>query len=128
MLPSRSGILAEAINMKILTKNLPDSLHPHPDSLHFTLVPRILTPNHGIPTLIPRISTLIPCVPTWIPCILTRIPRVPTLIPRVSIILLILFPNFPFRLLQIAGAFKGVYHNNDYFHLSEKQKRSFHNF
>ena len=100
MLPSRSGILAEAINMKILTKNLPDSLHPHPDSLHFTLVPRILTPNHGIPTLI----------------------------PRVSIILLILFPNFPFRLLQIAGAFKGVYHNNDYFHLSEKQKRSFHNF
>ena len=28
------GILAEAINMKILTKNLPDSPHSHPYSLH----------------------------------------------------------------------------------------------
>ena len=34
MLPSRSGILAEAINTKILTKNHPDSPHSHPDSPH----------------------------------------------------------------------------------------------
>ena len=31
MLPSRSEILAEAINTKILTKNYPDSSHSHPD-------------------------------------------------------------------------------------------------
>ena len=42
MLPLRSGILAQAINMKIFTKNHPHSLHSHtdswyfhPDSLHF---------------------------------------------------------------------------------------------
>ena len=34
MLPSRSGILAEAINTKILTKNHSDTLHSHPDSPH----------------------------------------------------------------------------------------------
>ena len=34
MLPSRSGILAEAINTKILTKNHPDSSHSHTDSPH----------------------------------------------------------------------------------------------
>ena len=34
MLPSRSPILAEAINMNILTKNHADSPHPHPDSPH----------------------------------------------------------------------------------------------
>ena len=52
MLPSRSGILTEAIYRKILTKNNPD----FPDS---HLIPHI-------PTLIPRIPTLIPCVPTLI--------------------------------------------------------------
>ena len=34
MLTSRSWILAEAINTKILTKNRPDSPHSHPDSPH----------------------------------------------------------------------------------------------
>ena len=34
MLPSRSGILAEAINTKILTKNHPDSPYPLPDCPH----------------------------------------------------------------------------------------------
>ena len=34
MLPSRSGIFAEAINTKILTKNHPDSPNFHPDSSH----------------------------------------------------------------------------------------------
>ena len=29
MLPSHSGVLAEAINKKILTRNLPDSPYPH---------------------------------------------------------------------------------------------------
>ena len=84
MLPSRSGILAKAINTKILTKNYPDSPHSHPDSLH-----------SQIPTPISRISTLIPHIPIWIP-------RVPTLIPCVPIIPLISFPDSPFRLLQIA--------------------------
>ena len=32
MLPSRSGILAEAINTKILAKNHTDSPHSHSDS------------------------------------------------------------------------------------------------
>ena len=31
MIPSRSGILAEAINTNILTKSHPDSPHAHPD-------------------------------------------------------------------------------------------------
>ena len=34
MLSSRSGILAEAMNKKILTKDHPDSLHSYPDSPH----------------------------------------------------------------------------------------------
>ena len=34
MLASWSGILAEAINTKILTKNYPDFPHSHPDSPH----------------------------------------------------------------------------------------------
>ena len=85
MLPSRSWILAEAINTKILTKN--------------QLIPHI----SNIPTTIPRIPTLIPHIPTLIPCVPTLIPRVFTLIPRVPIILLIPFPDSPFRLLQIAS-------------------------
>ena len=89
MLPSRSGILAEAINTKILSENHPDSPHSHPDSPIPTLIPRI-------PTLISRILTLIPRVPP------SLILRVPNLIPRVPIITLILFPYSPFRLLQIA--------------------------
>ena len=48
MLPSRSGILTEAIYTKILTKNNPD----FPDS---HLIPHI-------PTLIPRVPTLIPLI------------------------------------------------------------------
>ena len=76
MLPSHSGILAEAINTKILTKN-----HP--------------------PTLILCISTPIPRILTLIPRIPTLIPRIPTLIPRVPVIPHIPFPDSPFRLLQI---------------------------
>ena len=34
MLPLRSGILAQAINMKIFTKNHSDSPHSYPDSTH----------------------------------------------------------------------------------------------
>ena len=74
MLPSRSGILAEAINTKILTKN-------HPNSPH-------LQPYSHILTLIPRIPILIPCVLN--------------LIPRIPIIPLIPLPDSPFRFLQIA--------------------------
>ena len=37
MLPLRSGILAQAINMKIFTKNHHDSLHSHPDSWYLHL-------------------------------------------------------------------------------------------
>ena len=54
-------------------------------------VPRILT----IPTPIPSIPTVIPRIPALIP-------RVPILIPRVPIISLILFPDSPFWLLQVA--------------------------
>ena len=32
MLSSRSGILADAINTNIITKNYPDSVYSHPDS------------------------------------------------------------------------------------------------
>ena len=46
-----------------------------------------------IPTPIPRIPTLI-----------SRIPIIPNLIPRIPIIPLIPFPNFPFRLFQIASS------------------------
>ena len=49
MLFSRSGILAEAINTNILTKNHPDSRHSHPDSTHSHhsphSVPRFLIPT-----------------------------------------------------------------------------------
>ena len=82
MLPSGSGILAEAINMKKLTKNQPDPRIP-------TLIPCILTPIPRVPTLIPRVPTLIS--------------GVPTLIPRVPIIPLILFSNSPFWFLEIAN-------------------------
>ena len=55
MLPSRSGILAEAINTKILTKNHTDSPHSHPYSRIPTLIPRILRiPN--IPNPFPAFS------------------------------------------------------------------------
>ena len=86
MLPSRSEISGEAINMKILTKNHPDSPHSHPYFRHSH-------PDSHIPTPIPRIPSLIPHVTTLIP-------RVPTVIPRVPIIP---FPDSPFRLLQIAN-------------------------
>ena len=46
------------------------------------------------------IPTPIPCIPTLISCIL----NIPNLISRIPIILLILFPNFPFRLFQIASS------------------------
>ena len=93
MLPLRSGILAEAINTKILKKNHHDSPLP-------TLISRIpCIPKISIP--IPRIPTLIPRIPTLISCVPTLIPRVPTLIPRVSIIPLIPFADYLFRLLQI---------------------------
>ena len=119
--PSRSGILAEAINTKILTKNHPDSPHSHPDSriptpipcistlitpipcipnistliLHTPCIPNSPTSISHIPTLITFISTLISCVPILILCI-------PFLIPHVSMILLIPFPDSLFQLLQIA--------------------------
>ena len=51
-----------------------------------------------IPTLIPIFATPIP----RIPIIPTLIPRISTLIPRIPIIPFILFPDFPFWLLQIA--------------------------
>ena len=96
MLPSRSRILAEAINTKILTKNHPDSPHFLPDSPHSHLYSPHLHPYSRIPTLFPCITTLIHHVPTLIP-------RVPTLIRCVPIIPLTAFPDSPFRLLQIAG-------------------------
>ena len=62
------------------------------------MIPRI----PRISTLIPRIPALIPRIPTLIPRIPTLIPRIYTLIPCVPIIPLILFPDSPFRPLQIA--------------------------
>ena len=59
--------------------------HSHPGSLHFLLIPCIPPPILHIPTLIPCISII------------------PTLIPHITIILIIPFPDFPFRLLQIAN-------------------------
>ena len=120
MQPSGSGILAEAINMKKLTKNQPDPRIPTLIPCILTPIPRILTlipripntptPIPHIPTLILHIATLIPHVPTLIPCVPTLIPRVPTLIsgvptliPRVPIIPLILFSNSPFWFLEIAN-------------------------
>ena len=109
MLPSCSGILAEAINIKILTKNHPDSLHslsdfphPHSDSLHSQLHSPHSHPDSPRIPRISNISTPIPRIPTLIPHIPTLIPHVPTLILRVPIIPPIPFPDSPFRLLQIA--------------------------
>ena len=51
---------------------------------------------------IPRIPTPIPHIPTLIPRIPTPIPRIHTLIPCIPIIPFIPFPNYRFRLLQIA--------------------------
>ena len=76
MLPSRSGILAEAINTKILSENHPDFPHSHPDSPHSHR-------DSPIPTPIPRIHNLIPPIPTLIPRIPTLIFRILTLTPRV---------------------------------------------
>ena len=74
-----------------------------------TLIPPIPIVIPSVPTLIlhisdiPTIPTLIPCIPTPIPCIPTFIPRVPTLISCVpTLIPCVWFPNFPFRLLEIA--------------------------
>ena len=53
----------------------------------------------------PRIPTLIPRILSWIPHVPTLIPGLPTLSPLVTaipLILLISFPDFPFRLLQVA--------------------------
>ena len=80
----------------------PDFPHSHLYSPHSTLIPIISTLILIIPTLIPRL-------PTLIPRILTLIPRIPTLIPRIPIILFILFPDSPFRLLQIALRFFGPF-------------------
>ena len=84
-------------------------------------IPRIPTPIPSIPILIPSIPTpipripiLIPSIPTPIPRIPTPIPRIPTQIPRIPtpirgiptpipLMSLILFPDSPFRLLQIAA-------------------------
>ena len=52
--------------------------------------------------LINFVTTLIPRVPTLIPRVPTLIPHIPSLIPRVPIIPLILFPDSPLRLLEIA--------------------------
>ena len=106
MLPSGSGILAEAINMKKLAKNQPDSRIPTlspciPNTP--TPIPHIPTLILHIPTLIPHVHTLIPCVPTLIPRVPTLISGVPTLIPRVPIIPLILFSNSSFWFLEIAN-------------------------
>ena len=119
--PSRSGILTEAINTKILTKNHPDSYIPTPISCIPTLItpipciPNISTPINHIPTLIPhipcisniptpisRIPTLIAYISTLIPRVPTLILCIPTLILHVPIILLIPFPDSLFQLLQIA--------------------------
>ena len=68
------------------------SPHSHP----IPRIPRI----SRIPTPIPRIPTPIPRIPTQIPRIPTPIRGIPTPIPLMS---LILFPDSPFRLLQIAA-------------------------
>ena len=95
-----------------------------------TLIPRILTTISCISTLISRIPTLIPFIPVIptlifriliIPALIFRIPIIPTLIPCIPIIPLILFPDSPFWLLQIAiSDFKNSF-NIDYifsFHFS----------
>ena len=58
MLLSRFGILAEATNTKILTKNHPDSLRSRPNSLHSHLDSSRTHPNsrrsHHSPYYVPR--------------------------------------------------------------------------
>ena len=90
--PSGSGILAKAINTKILTKNHPDSPHFHP---HFSHSHSDFPHSHPHSSYFQpdsQHSHLIPCIPTLILRVLTLIPQVP-IIP---------FPDSPFRLLQIA--------------------------
>ena len=73
-----------------------------------------------MPTLIPRIPIIptlilrIPIIPTLIP----RISHIAILIPRIPIIPLILFPDFPFRLLQIASYFLPRYEGRSFFFFS----------
>ena len=50
----------------------------------------------------PRVPTLIPRILSWIPRVPTLIPDLPILSPLVTAIPLIPFPDFPFRLLQVA--------------------------
>ena len=96
--PSQSGILVEAINTKILTKNHPDSSHSHTDSPHSHHLDYPCShPVFRVLTLISRIHTLIPRVFIFIPC--------------VPIIPLILFTDSPFRLLQIVSN----YHLSNFF-------------
>ena len=71
---------------------------------HFHSYTKILTMIPLIPTPVPRIPTMIP----RIPIIPTLIPRIPTLIPHITSIPLILLPNSPFRLLQIAILFNQI--------------------
>ena len=75
---------------------LPYSPHSHPDS---TYSHPYSPQSHPIPN-IPRILTQIPRIPTPIPCIPTFIPCIP----------LILFPDSPFRLLQIARFINVLYY------------------
>ena len=60
MLPSRSGILAEAINTKILKKSHPDYPHSHPNTPHSHPDFPHFYRHSRIPTLILCIATLIP--------------------------------------------------------------------
>ena len=72
----------------------------HKESPWFPCIPTLIP---HIPR-IPNIPTPIPHIPTLIPRVPTVIPHVPTLIPRVhTLILLILFPDSPFRILQIVS-------------------------
>ena len=53
----------------------------------------------------PRVPTLILCITSWIPHLPNLVPGLPTLSPLVTLIPLISlipFPDFPFRLLQVA--------------------------
>ena len=83
MLPSRSGIVADAINTKILKKNHPDSRYSHPDSPHSHPDSPHSDPYSPHCHPIPRIPTLIPCILTLIPRI-SLIPNIPTPIPPIS--------------------------------------------
>ena len=68
-------------------------------------IPSFPAPILRFPTLIPRI----PIIPIMIPCIPTLKPRIFILIPYIPTIPLILFPDSPFRLLQIA---RYLFNNN----------------